>query len=290
MTDRRVDPRERGACLGVSLCADDFAASPGIARAIAELLDAGRVTATACMTTSAHWPLWSRRLLAHRGGADLGLHFTLTDLRPLGRMPRLAPDGRFPSFGGLLTRLLAGRVVPDEIEAELHRQLDAFQAALGVPPDFVDGHQHVHQLPIVRDVVLRVLSHRLGAGRYLRVSHERIDLVRARGVAVGRAALIGVPGARLAHAARRLGVATNTALVGLYDFDGRDAYRSLFGRFLVGIRPGTVVLCHPGSSEEGALAGDPIAGRRIEEREFFRSSEFDEVCARAHVTFGRLRR
>jgi hypothetical protein len=46
------------------------------------------------------------------------------------------------------------------IRAEIRLQLNAFEAALGRAPDYIDGHQHVHQLPGVRAELLDELAAR----------------------------------------------------------------------------------------------------------------------------------
>ena len=67
-----------------------------------------------------------------------------------------------PALGRLTRAALAGRLPRDEVAAEIERQLDAFEAAWGSGPDFVDGHQHVHVLPGVRGPLLRALTRRGG--------------------------------------------------------------------------------------------------------------------------------
>ena len=51
-----------------------------------------------------------------------------------------------------------GRLPRAALASELRAQRDAFTAAVGQPPDFIDGHQHVHHLPGVRDLVLDALA------------------------------------------------------------------------------------------------------------------------------------
>mgnify|MGYP001373880324 CR=1 FL=1 len=51
----------------------------------------------------------------------------------------------------------------DNIEKTLlERQLDEFIAAFKRPPDFLDGHHHVHQIPRVRRLVLELFQRRIG--------------------------------------------------------------------------------------------------------------------------------
>jgi predicted glycoside hydrolase/deacetylase ChbG (UPF0249 family) len=144
----------------VALCADDYGIAPGVDDGIVALAEAGRISAISCMTVLPRWPAAAQRLPPLAATVEIGLHFTLTLLAPLGTMPGLAPDGRLPPLGRLLAAAAARRLDRAEIAAEFARQWDAFTAALGRPPDFVDGHQHVHQFPVVRDAVAAALAGR----------------------------------------------------------------------------------------------------------------------------------
>ena len=41
---------------------------------------------------------------------------------------------------------------------KLITQWNHFIEATGKTPDFVDGHQHVHQFPVIRDVLVEFLN------------------------------------------------------------------------------------------------------------------------------------
>src|SRR5215475_14231459 len=100
------EPRGGGLERMIILCADDYALTEGISRAIGELAAAKRLSATSVLVTSAHWPASAPRLCAHRGHLSVGLHLNLTFGAPLGPMPRLAPNGAFPGLQGLIARAL----------------------------------------------------------------------------------------------------------------------------------------------------------------------------------------
>ena len=275
----------------VIICADDFGISAGVNRAIAELIGMGRVTATGCMTVM---PSWSRDcgLLGPLGGvADIGLHLTLTDQRPLGAMPSIAPEGRFPSLGGLVAAALSGRLDRSEVGDELRRQIDAFAQRLGRLPDFIDGHHHVHQFPVIRSILLGELSHwRGGPTPYLRICHTPLATVLARRTAVGRALAIGFFGAPLRSAARRLGIPTITGFGGVYDFADGKPYSGRMKQFCLGLKDNGLVMCHPGIVEDDLRTIDRLTDPREVEYAYFASAEYIEELSDIGVTPSRYRR
>ena len=86
-------------------------------------------------------------------------------------MPILAPDGRLPPLKALLRAAVLGRLDMPEITLEIQRQIDAFTRHFRQPPAYLDGHQHVHLLPVIRQAVMLALG-RLPAGTWLRDCRE----------------------------------------------------------------------------------------------------------------------
>lgn len=248
---------------GFVLCADDFAMTRGVSRSILELLAHGKLSATGAMTNRPHWRGLAGELAAFSGKADLGLHFNLTSGAPLATMPSLAPGGRLPKLGGLSRLALGSAAARREIAAELDRQLDAFEEALGRAPDFVDGHQHVHVLPGVRRAVLDAVARRYPLGSvYLRDPADSVSAIRARGVAVGKALVIAGLAAGLRPAAARRGIPLNHGFSGVSPFDPTRDFAADLPRFLK--RPGRahLVMCHPGFIDDELRALDPVIGSR----------------------------
>ncbi len=131
----------------ITLCADDYGLSYGVSAGILEALDAQRLSAVSALTNGPRWPAMGRELLRRAYDVDIGLHFNLTLGHPLSAMPKLAASGEFPRISTVIRAALSRNPPMDEIRAEIDRQLDRFEAVLERPPDFVDGHQHVHVLP-----------------------------------------------------------------------------------------------------------------------------------------------
>src|SRR6266702_5514930 len=129
------------------LCADDYGLSPGVNRAIRDLIERGRLNATSVMVVGPSIDRDEvealRTAAASSPRCAIGLHVTLTaPFRPLTMHFRPTDGGMFPPFPRLLRSGLLRRLDPEMIHGELMVQLAAFQELFGKPPDFIDGHQH----------------------------------------------------------------------------------------------------------------------------------------------------
>lgn len=246
----------------ITLCADDYGLAPGVSDAILALIDLGRLQATGCMTGSPHWPHAAPLLRSLAGKADVGVHLTLTDQAPLGPMPGLAPDGRLPSLPDLLKRAVTRRLDRAEIAAELERQVDSFEEHFGRAPDFLDGHHHVHQLPVIGEVVLDLWQRRLGGRGWVRSCVESLPSILRQGVDPFRASVIAGLGLGFRRRLKALGVPHNTEFRGVYDFSGRIPFDQVFRRFTDRPGPRTLMMVHPGKVDDALRAADSLTGQR----------------------------
>lgn len=263
----------------LALCADDFGLSPGISAGIARLAHAQRLTAVTCVTNSPHWPEQAKLLQNLPDTVDVGLHLNFTEGRPLSA--RLAR--RWPTLPAL-PRLIAMahlRLLPRAgMRAEVHAQLRAFIHGHGKPPAFIDGHQHVHHLPGLRQTILDMAEHvqPLPAVR----STAR---VLGPGFGLKRWLIEHTGGHSLAVELRQRVMAHNPALLGAYDFTDPD-YAALMRRWLAELPPeGGLLFCHPGDADQ---APDPIAAARRRELAYFASAAFTADLAAAGVVLGRV--
>jgi predicted glycoside hydrolase/deacetylase ChbG (UPF0249 family) len=278
-----------GTATPVVLCADDYGLSPAVSRGILDLIEAGRLTATGCMTASPFWPEHAGWLAPLAERADIGVHLSLTTLAPLGPMPRTAPGGHPPGFGALALAAWTGRLALDECRVAFAAQLDAFEAATDRAPDFIDGHHHIQVLPGLRDIVVGLIAARYpGGGTYLRATWDRAGAVLRRGVSVASALGLAIPGRALRRAALAAAVPVNDGFTGIYDLaPGRD-FGALFRRFLVAARPGTIVMCHPGHVDDVLRGLDPLTDQREAELAFLMSDGCAAALDRAGARLARF--
>jgi len=273
MSDRAPPLGPKG---GVLLCADDFAMTQGVSRAIIELAEAGRLSATSAMTTSPHWPAHATWLARARGRISCGLHLNLTLGAPLGPMPNFAAGRQFPGISEVTSRALTGRIDQGEVRAEVARQLAAFEVEMGFAPDHVDGHQHVHALPGVRSAVLDVLKARFdGRDRWplLRDPADAAWRITARRRACAKAAMLAALSSGFARTLKHSGFETNDGFAGVTDFDERGVGAD-FAAACRATGPRHMVMCHPGYVDEELRRLDPVTGRRQAEYDILMQGGF----------------
>lgn len=260
------------AMIPIALCSDDYAQNPAIDAGILDLLGLGRLTAVSCFSTAPNWQSISAPAIReHQQQADIGLHFNLTE--------GFAQAG-MPSLHATILRSLLGGMRPQRIQQALEQQLDAFEAGFGRPPDFIDGHQHVHQLPGVRPILLKVMQQRYpGHAIWVR------NTVPANTAWRGKPQILKYLGGQaLAAALKTEGIASNRGFAGVYGFD-REDYATCFKVWLDAAQAGMLIMCHPATAP---YPDDEIALQRVVEYNFFCSEECGAMLSAAQVKLVRL--
>jgi predicted glycoside hydrolase/deacetylase ChbG (UPF0249 family) len=158
--------------------ADDFGETVEITSGICQAIEAGAVTSTSIMANMPGSEDALRRAAALSGRASFGVHLNLCEGRALtGARSLTDTHGFFHRKRALFARAVAGQLAPPELEAEITAQIGRIHDA-GVRISHVDGHKHLHQLPLVRDVVAAVLP-RFGIERVRVTRLGRLSELRA---------------------------------------------------------------------------------------------------------------
>ncbi|MGE0565179.1 MAG: ChbG/HpnK family deacetylase [Pseudolabrys sp.] len=268
----------------LTICADDYGLAPGVNRAIRDLLEAGRINATSVMVLPESFDeaaaVSLRAIRDRKAHIGIGLHVTLT--APFHAMSAgwPAPGGAFVPVRDLLAAANRRVLDPAALTAEVEAQLARFTEAFGGPPDFIDGHQHVHLFPQIRDVVLAVSRHSAPrawvrqcgrAGSWIRRLSDRKGLV------------LDILSVGFRRRARRLGVRTNRAFAGTYNFSKDADFAALFPRFLDSLPDGGLVMCHPGFVDGELKRLDPLTGLREREYAYFMTDGFPRLLAEKNI-------
>lgn len=251
----------------VVVCADDFGLDPAVDAAVLSLATQGRVSATSCLVDGPSFEANASRLRA--SGLACGLHLNFTE--------RMGQSGLALPLGRLMRACWTRRLDRLAVSREIARQLDRYEQVMGEAPDYVDGHQHVHQFPQIRDALIAELCRRYPS----HASRPWLRCTRAGsqpGVALGdrvKASVISLLGAReLGRLARHHDFHANRAFLGVYDFQGgATAYASLLRQWLAAAHDGDLIMCHPAT---GAVPGDALGTQRQSEYEVWGNGETGE--------------
>ena len=266
------------------LCADDYGLAPENDQAILILARQRRVSAISCMVHRPDWP-HSAEKLAAISNIDLGLHLVLTDYATLSGASGFSPNGQMPSQWRIGRQALARRIDRVGIRSEMDAQIDRFSDTLGRTPDFVDGHQLVHQLPIVRDALLDAIRARKGWRPWIRVCTDNAFSIFKRQSGLGPAFAASILGKGLKAAVAREGLPANDGFSGFYNVRNARAYAQIFPRFMRSMGRRHLVMCHPGLPLASA---DPWSLCRKHEFNFLTGPVFEECLDREHAILSRF--
>ena len=157
--------------------ADDLAWAEGVNRGIAEAHRNGIVTSTTILANGTAFAS-AVELVKATPSIGVGVHLNLSDGKPVSppeTVPSIVNDrGEFK--GGpeaLLLRVARRNLQLNEVEIEWERQIQKVVNA-GIQPTHLDGHKHVHMLPGMFEIVLRLAKRNNIAA--VRISHEGSSL------------------------------------------------------------------------------------------------------------------
>ncbi len=272
------------------LCADDYGISPGVNRAIRDLIKRGRLNATSVMVVG---PAIGRDEVAslqdvvaerHAGGnrCEVGLHVTLTaPFRPLTMHFKPVDGGLFLPLTNMLQRGFIRRLDREIIESEIAAQFAAFRDLFGRAPGFADGHQHTQLFPVVRDAFLAATAAH-APGAWVRQGGRNRPLLKR--LNSPKALLLDGLSRQFRKRAARANISFNTAFAGAYDFVRMPDFAVLMQQFLHGLPAGALVMCHPGFVDETLESLDPLTHQREREHAFLAGEQFPALLAANRVT------
>jgi predicted glycoside hydrolase/deacetylase ChbG (UPF0249 family) len=153
----------------ITTVADDFGLTENINNGIIYSFTNGILNSTAVLMggmATDH----AFKLAEKNPGLEIGLHLAIVESKSLTgkRSTCTDPKDYFPDHVCLhrhwktfIPRWVSGIIDPKDLESELERQFEAFTSKFG-PPPFVNGTQHLHVLPGISEMVIR-LARKYGA-------------------------------------------------------------------------------------------------------------------------------
>lgn len=271
--------------------ADDLGWTDGVNRGIVEVFHRGIVTSASLLANGAGFA-GGVKAAESAPGLGVGVHLNLSDGPPVADpetvMSLLNDRGEFA--GGpeslLLKRARRGLVLR-EVEEEWGAQIQKVRDA-GIEPTHVDGHKHVHMLPGLFEIALRLAKkHGIGAIRLsleessLRTAlasgaKHRAGVVMRQGVQARGLKLLARDARELAE---RAGIATADYFCGIAQTG--QLTRDGVVRLLKILPEGTTeLMCHPGYADEAlGKSATRLQSSRQSEMEILTSTEVRNLVA-----------
>jgi chitin disaccharide deacetylase len=240
--------------------ADDLGWTAGVNRGIAQAHRHGIVTSASLLGNGGAFAE-AVELARDAGALGVGVHLNLNDGPPVA--PRESVSSLVNEAGdfeggpdGLLLKIATRGLSLREVEMEWNAQISKVRDA-GIEPTHLDGHKHVHMLPGLFEIALRLAKqHGIGA---IRVSHEASNLRSALSAGPRRATVVLKQGVQarglklLARDARehaeRAGVSTADYFCGIAQTG--ELTKDGVARLLHSLPEGTTeLMCHPGYADE----------------------------------------
>ena len=221
----------------ITLCADDYGMHPKVSEAIVILAEQGRIQATSAIVTSPSCQQDAQCLTPLRHRIDVGLHLNFTEGSGLTKPFQ-------PGFPGLLSMLWRSHcrsLSKTNLMNEIRAQLDKFESLFSTAPDFIDGHQHVHHLPQVRDALFAVLNERFYESLWIRSVSPMINQT-----CFIKSKVIEFSGAKPFRQMINQSLhKTNSAFAGVYSLKEDEDFDKLITFWLQHLPDGGLIMCHP---------------------------------------------
>lgn len=200
----------------------------------------------------------------------IGLHFDLTS--SLMKQERIQRQAHYQNIKQVIQKSWLRQLPASLMIEEFRHQLERFVDIVGDLPVFIDGHEHVHQYPVIRESIWQVLVEKnIDKKIYLRST-------RPTTLSLGRKALLiyMLGGWYTTRYCNENNLLTNNGFAGSYDFNPNTSLLYLWKKWLKSMpENGGLIMCHP--AQEDSNWSDNIAQARMQEYKFLSSETFQDL-------------
>ena len=273
----------------VSICADDFGITSNVNLAILKLMEKKSLTEVSCISITKSFELDAIKLKQYKNHINIGLHLTLTDFEPLSNNNNIIKNGKMFAVKELLIKCFFNKISEKFFLEEIDLQIERFKKILGFYPHFIDGHQHVHQFPIISSCLIKILKEKKIHDKvWVRNSNDKILSILIRKVSIFKCIILSIFGNYLKKKLERENIKTNDSFSGIYDFSEKKNYSNIFERFIMKISNNHLIMIHPGHSDEILSKLDCVTKSRDLEYNFFSNSKFYNILEKNDIKLKKL--
>ena len=278
------------------ICADDYGLSPAVNDGIIELIESKRISAVSCMMLGSDVEIGIRKLQVLKKNFDLGLHLMLTNDQPLTKLKSesglVDSQGCLFPFRELVKNTYKKNINYTQLTNEIMAQVNKFIELTGHLPEYIDGHQHVQQLPLVRDAVAKIVSNLMKdyskTNIYIRIAKLPFTWLMTKGVLNLRKFVVGnfmiiLPGVPTTRLLDQKNISHNRFLLGYYDYKTKN-FADIFQAYL-SIKPVVkdIYFCHPGYVDQKLRNRDSVIESRVETLNFLKSDQCQEIMEHSKI-------
>ncbi len=239
----------------ICICADDFGITHNVNKSILELAKKKRISATSCLVNSSDFNKDFIKIKKLRNKIDIGLHLDFT----------FNPNFKKNFFLN--------------IDKEINLQFNKFEKKMGFLPDFIDGHHHVHQLPIIRNKLIEIIKKRYfkkNNSLWIRVTSDRYKNIIFRNESFFKSLFLTLLGNNFKKFVIKNKLRFNEGFSGIYNFKTNN-FKKNFLKFLFNIKNGHLIMVHPGISDKKLVSLDNVTSAREKELKFLKSNDFKKI-------------
>ncbi|MDE0092472.1 MAG: ChbG/HpnK family deacetylase [Oligoflexia bacterium] len=255
----------------MKLCADDYALNSDVSLGILNLIQKKKINSVSCLTTTTCWKKKAGDLKHFLKNIEVGLHLSLTDPKPI--------YSTGCSLRALIKKTYLGKLKKQEIAQEIRAQMEMFSNSMGVLPNYIDGHEFCHHLPIIREALIDIAKefHFKKNNIYVRVFYPGNPPLLKNSIFWLFNHLASSPSKKLITLLKKEGISFNSRLLGFHPYCwSPDKYFNYY--FQMKPSKKDIFFCHPGLLSEDF--SDKLRNYRFQIYNFMMSPQFDSLLCR----------
>ena len=234
---------------------DDLGFSSSVNKAVLNLAEKKRIQATSFMSLG---DIHKDDVTALKHlNIEIGLHFDLTGLAQQGNLKQI------------LFKTYLKQFPSQQLKDLIEHQFDEFENKIGTIPDFIDGHQHVHQFPQVRQQLLSCIEQRYAKKIPIRNTSTYQKDLKAK-------IIFALGGFSLKQQLQQCHWPHNPSFAGIYNFKADFVgLKMLWQNWLKNAPNNSVIMCHP--AKKIGDWNDEISEARYIEYQWLLSDDFENL-------------
>ena len=250
----------------ITINVDDLGLSTAVNQAVIGLAEKKLIQSTSFMSLG-HITNDERKQLEQLN-VEIGLHLDFTGFAKKG------------SLGKVLLKSYLHQWSYGELKQLIDDQLSHFEDKIGHAPVFIDGHQHAHQFPQIRDVLLEQIENRYNQKLPIRNTQPIQNDFKAKMIFM-------LGGRAFEHQLKAKQWKCNQNFAGIYNFEATNEQLQHYWQTWLNLASdhGTVIMCHPAIPSSDW--SDEIKSAREAEWHWLNSSAFKMMWdeQRCHAQF-----